>query len=225
MRFLTRSETAARFEGKRVAIVGSGPGVLDNPPGLIDGHDIVVRVNNYKLSKAAGLRTHVFYSFFGNSIRKPVEDLKRDGVTLCMCKCPDGQPIDSEWHRKTGRMEGVDFRWIYAKRKDWWFCDTYIPSARDFLAKFDLLGRHVPTTGFAAILDILSFAPAEIYLTGFDFFASRIHNVNERWNPGDPADPIGHAPQRELAWLTDSWNNVLRGDRKLMRLLERAPAA
>jgi hypothetical protein len=36
------------FSGKRVAIVGSGPGCLDNDPGFVDSHDVVVRVNNYK---------------------------------------------------------------------------------------------------------------------------------------------------------------------------------
>ena len=87
-----------RLQGRRVALVGSGPGVLDNRPGFIDSHDVVVRVNNYKLSPAAGARTDVFYSFFGSSIRKSVEELKRDGVDLCVCKCPNAQFMQSAWH-------------------------------------------------------------------------------------------------------------------------------
>ena len=27
--------------------------------------------------------------------------------------------------------------------------------------------------------------PASVYMTGFDFFQSRIHNVDERWRPGE----------------------------------------
>jgi len=202
MRFLERHEVAEQFAGKRVAIVGSAPSVLDNEPGYIDGHDLVVRVNNYKVnSTATGYRTDVFYSFFGTSIRKTAPELSTDGVKLLMCKCPNAHAIDSAWHRQRNKMNGVDFRYIYRNRRHWWFCDTYIPDLDSFLVKFHLLGDRVPTTGFSAILDILSFAPGEVYLTGFDFFMSGIHNVTDHWRPGRADDPIGHAPRRELMWL------------------------
>ncbi len=71
----------------------------------------------------------------------------------------------------------------------------------EFLASFELLGRHIPSTGFSALLLVMGCAPASVYLTGFDFFASRVHNVDEPWRPGNPDDPIGHAPERERAWL------------------------
>jgi hypothetical protein len=189
------------FVGKTVAIVGSGPGSLRNPLGLVDSHDTVVRVNNYKLLPQTGKRTDVFYSFFGTSIRKAAEELIRDGVKLCFCKCPDAKFMESEWHRRRGKENGVDFRGIYARRAGWWPCDVYIPSVDEFLAHFTLLGGHVPTTGFAAILDVLSFGPKRVYLTGFDFFQSAVHNVNERWRKGDPTDPIGHVPGKEREWF------------------------
>ena len=208
MRFIGKSDVRARLEGRRVCIVGSGPGVLDNAPGFIDGHDVVVRVNNYKLSAATGRRTDVHYSFYGNSIRTTAAELKRDGVTLCMCKCPNAQAIQSEWHRRHGKMPGVDVRWIYLKRALFWFCDTYVPDVAAFLSHFALLGNHVPTTGFAAILDVLSCEPAELYLTGFDFFRSGVHNVDERWSEKNTEDPIGHVPERELAWLAGQLPNL-----------------
>jgi hypothetical protein len=201
MRFVTRSECRQRFEGKSVAVVGSGPGVLGNAPGYVDSFDVVLRVNNYKLSPAAGFRTDVHYSFYGNSIRKTADELRRDGVTLCMCKCPNAHAIDSDWHRRRGRMMGVDFRWIYARRAAWWFCDTYVPDVSDFRRGFELLGGHIPTTGFAAILDVLSFGPARVYLTGFDFFASGKHNVDEPWREKNGDDPIRHLPRAEAHWL------------------------
>lgn len=202
MRFLTRPEAAARFRDRRVAIVGSGPGVMWNPRGLIDSYDVVVRVNNYKIvGEATGRRTDVYYSFFGNSVHKTPEELQRAGVTLCMAKCPNAHAIDSDWHRRNGKMIGVDFRWIYEKRASWWFCDTYIPELTEFLATFDLLGRRIPSTGFSAVHTILSMRPRELYLTGFDFFRSGIHNVDQKWRAGDPSDLIGHAPEREAAWL------------------------
>lgn len=201
MRFVSRAEVAPYFQGRSVAIVGSGPGVLDNEPGLVDSHDVVVRVNNYKLSPAAGQRTDVYFSYFGNAIKKTAAELQRDGVDLCMCKCPNHNAIRSEWHKQRGKLAGVDFRWIYTLRKPWWFTDTYVPELGEFLEHFHLLGGRVPTTGFSAILTVLSFEPASLFLTGFDFFSSGVHNVDEKWKPGAADDPIGHAPDRELALL------------------------
>lgn len=204
-RFITRSTLAARFEGKRVAIVGSGPGVLENEPGFIDSHDVVVRVNNYRIvMPATGTRTDVFYSFFGKSIHKTARELQRHGVTLCVCKCPNAIPIESEWHRQNKKMNGVDFRRIYMNRSPFWFCDTYIPEVSEFLADFNLLGGHVPTTGFAAIRLVLTCAPKSIFLTGFDFFRSGIHNVTDPWRAKHTDDPIGHQPEREFTWLIDN---------------------
>lgn len=205
--FVTHSEAAARVTGKTVALVGSAPSVLRNPPGLVDSRDVVVRVNNYRLSDAAGRRTDIYYSYFGGAIRKTARELTADGVELCWCKCPDSKPIQSLWHERNRKQLGIDFRYIYKMREDWWFCDTYVPSDEEFLRSFELLGKHVPTTGFQALLDILRCEPKSVYMTGFDFFRSGIHNVNETWKPGDPNDPIGHRPQLELEWVV---NNVLK---------------
>lgn len=222
MRFVTRSDIRPRFEGKTVAIVGSGPGVLENDKGFIDSHDVVVRINNFKIiPPATGARTDVFYSFFGRSIKKEKYELKRSGVTLCMCKCPNDHAIDSDWHVRNRQMIGVDYRPHYERRKDWWFCDTYIPTKQEFLASFELLGRHVPTTGFACILDVLLLGPRSVYLTGFDFYRSGIHNVNERWRPRNSTDPIGHVPEVELAWLRKHKDSYpLMFDARLSGLLQ-----
>ena len=184
-----------------MAIVGSGPGSLDNEPGFVDSHDVVVRINNYKLFPQTGVRTDVFYSFFGTSIRKTMAELKRGGVTLCMCKCPNAHPIKSDWHERNGKMAGVDYTYIYRNRATWWFCDTYIPTVDDFMEKFDLLNKHQPTTGFSAILDIASFNPRSLYLTGFDFFRSGKHNVDEKWTQKNNDDPLKHEPELELQHL------------------------
>lgn len=220
-RFISKSTLAARFEGKTVAIVGSGPGVLDNDPGMIDAHDVVVRVNNYRiLMPATGARTDVFYSFFGRSIRKSSNDLKRDGVTLCVCKCPNAIVMQSDWHRKNGKMAGVDFRRIYLRRSAFWFCDTYVPGVDEFMADFNLLGGHVATTGFSAIRQVLACQPKSIYLTGFDFFRSGIHNVSDPWRAKHTDDPIGHVPAREFAWLMDNLPKLpVTTDRTLARMI------
>lgn len=221
MRFLSRSEVAPWFEGKTVAIVGSGPGCAENSVGYVDSHDIVVRVNNYRLIGGTGSRTDVFYSFFGMSIKKTVEELKRDGVKLCMSKLPNAQVLESEWHRRNGKMIGVDYRPHYVRRESWWFCDTYVPDVEEFMKPFDALGRHMPTTGFAAIWDVLSFNPKTVFLTGFDFFQSGIHNVNEPWRAKNLDDPFRHDPERELAWVARSMGRYpIRFDDRLRRAIE-----
>lgn len=201
MHFCDREAVRQVFAGKRVAIVGSGPGVLDNEPGFIDARDVVCRVNNYKTGPAQGIRTDVHYSFYGGSIRKTANELMRDGVRLCMCKCPDAKFMESAWHRKNNKPRGVDFTYIYRDRRDWWFGPTYVPALAEFIECFDMLDQHIPSTGFSALWTISQFEPAAIHLSGFDFFASRVHNVNEPWRPGNPEDPIGHAPERERAWV------------------------
>ncbi len=209
------------FTGKSVAIVGSGPGSLRNRRGFVDAHEVVVRVNNYRLFPATGYRTDVFYSFFGASIRKTAAQLQRDGVKLCICKCPDAKFMESEWHASHGKENGVDFRGIYRRRAGWWPSDTYVPTVEEFMEHFRLLGGHVPTTGFAAILDVLSFSPKSIYLTGFDFFQSGVHNVTERWKKGDPTDPIGHVPGTERAWFVENMEKLpVTIDRAMQEAIE-----
>lgn len=187
---------------------------------MVDSHEVVVRVNNYKLSKQAGFRCDVFASFFGSSIRKTADELKRDGVTLCLCKCPNAHAIESEWHRKNGKMIGVDFRPHYRRREQFWFCDTYVPTVEDFMVSFRALGNHMPTSGFAAIFDVLSFNPRSVFLTGFDFFRSGIHNVNEPWRAKNLDDPIRHEPERERAWLIENMRrHPVTTDAALARVL------
>ena len=227
MRFVTFSDAADHLRGKSVAIVGSAPSVLDNAPGFIDAHEIVVRVNNYKLGDAQGSRCDVHYSFYGHSIRKHREALMHDGVKLCMCKCPDAKPLQSEWHEKNYHQAGIDFRYIYSMRggERFWFCDTFVPTVEHFMRSFELLGKHIPTTGFAAILDVLACEPFKVYVTGFDFMTSGLHNVDEPWRPGDPADPIGHRPDLERDWIEDARDSYpLFFDRRLTELLAQQEA-
>jgi hypothetical protein len=223
VRFITFAEAAQRFAGRTVAIVGSAPSCAANAPGFVDSHEVVVRINNYKLGNGQGFRTDAFFSFFGNSIRKSREDLQRDGVTLCMAKCPNSRPIESKWHEERGKLHGIDYRYIYEARRAWWFCDTFVPDDAHFLRGFDLLGRHQPTTGFAAVLDVLAARPRSVYLTGFDFFRSGVHNVDEKWRAGDPGDPICHRPDLEAVWIAEAAKREpLRFDRTLEKLMETA---
>ncbi len=191
----------SHFKNKRVAIVGSAPTCLDNPPGLIDSFEQVIRISNYGYGSQLGKRTDVFYSFFGSSTRKNHQELIRDGVKMCMSKLPNSKPFHSQWHANKNKNDGHDYRAHYRRREPWWFCPTYVPDDKHFLELFDFLDKHQPTTGFACIWDLLKCDPKELYITGFDFFTSRIHDVNKRWKFKNPTDPHRHLPQIEMKKL------------------------
>lgn len=98
-----------------------------------------------------------------------------------------------------------------------------MPTVQEFLAHFNLLGGHVPTTGFSAILEVLSLEPRHVFLTGFDFFTTGVHNVNERWRKANPSDPIGHSPAAERGWFMDNFDkHPITMDRALSQLARAA---
>ena len=140
MIFCSRDEVRRMLAGKKVAIVGSGFGVMGNELGFIDSHEVVVRVNNFKLFEVTGWRCDIFYSFFGISIKKSFEEFLVVGVKFCMAKCSDVRFIEFEWHVKYGKEVGIDFRHIYWCWVDWWFCPVYVPTVVEFMEFFDLFG-------------------------------------------------------------------------------------
>lgn len=225
-RFVTYEELHKRFFGKKVAIICSGPGCLDNTAKFIESHDVVVRVQNYSLEgrqDKLGSRTDVHYSFYGGSVKKPKEALIKEGVQVCMAKCPDadcggpGDFMESKWHQEHNKPEGVDYRYIYKRRASWWFCDTYIPTKDRFKSYFKLINHHQPTTGFACILDFMSFE-CDIYLTGYDGFKSGIHNINEPWHEKNTTDPFCHAPWLELQYLK-AYQGPIKFDKRLSHII------
>ena len=174
------------IEGKRVIVMGSAPSVLENNGKDIDNYDIVVRVNNFKIDgfeKQVGTKLDIYYSFFGTSIEKTNEELKRHKLKFIMCKYPNESFMD---HTGGVAKDGIsaDFRRTYNVRKYWWEFPIWIPKMKYFKENFEKLFR-VPTTGISAILDILRFNPKSLNITGFDFMTSGIHDTNVRWNKGD----------------------------------------
>lgn len=222
MKIIGYEEVKNYIKGKSVAIIGSGPSCLDNEGKFIDSFDLICRINNYKINgfeNKVGSRTDIYYSFFGGSIRKTKEELLADGVKILMAKCPNSKFIESEWHTRRGKENGIDFRPIYRRRASWFFKDIYVPTTERFLEYFNLLGGHIPTTGFSCILDFLSFPCRYIYITGFDFFRSGIHNVDERWTARNNTDPIGHVPETELEYLKKLEKLNVIFDKNLTRLI------
>ncbi len=174
------------IEGKKIIILGSAPSVLLNKGSEIDAFDYVVRLNNYKIDgfeKNVGTRTDIYYSFFGRSIKKENEELKRHKVKFIMNKYPN----QTFWDHTGGKaIVGIsdECKWVYKLRKDWWEFPVWIQKRKYFRENYEYMCR-IPTTGVSAILDVLRFKPGLLHITGFDFMTSKIHNTNEKWNDGD----------------------------------------
>ncbi len=84
----------------------------------------------------------------------------------------------------------------------------------------------MPTSGFAAIFEVLQARPNQVFLTGFDFFQSKIHNVNEPWREKNLDDPIRHRPDLELAWVKQALvRHQIMTDVALMDALKQHKAA
>lgn len=229
--FISLDQMRARFKGKSIAVIGSGPTALLNSGEHIDSHDLIIRIQNYKMrgfESQVGSRTDVHYSFYGMSMRKTANELKEDGVSLCMCKLPDGAlPFSSPWHRQNNKQHGVNYRYVYTARAAFWFCDTYVPSLSRFMELFALVQNeddkypgHQPTTGFACLLELMQCETKSVYVTGFDFFTSNKHNLNESWAPKSPDDPIGHRPLKELKLLKKIFPANWKADRSLEELMK-----
>jgi hypothetical protein len=212
LKVLTLSDLKESFANKRVAIIGSAPSVLQNQGDIIDKYDEIIRINNFKVKGVdlkgnnydyrhlVGSRTDWHYSFYGGSIRTSKAEL--EGIKGHLCKCPNEEIVHlTDWHIKRKAEKGCGWAWIYRARTDYWQAPVYIPTKEHYLRCFYMLGNRVPTTGFACIWEMISLPVKEMYITGFDFFKSGVHNVTEIWKPGKADDPIGHVPQREFEFL------------------------
>jgi hypothetical protein len=145
-------------------------------------------MNNYdidKYSDSIGSRTDIYYSFFGCSIKKNQDDFIREGVKLIISRLPY---VNFTKHNsgKTENGKSGDWRKFIDSKPDDYFGNIplYINSLSNFIDIYNILSR-VPSTGVQCIFDIFRFSPKSLYVTGFDFFKSGKHNIDEDWKSND----------------------------------------
>ncbi len=191
-KMMSKEEVRDIFKGKRVVILGSAPSVLENKRSEIDSYDVIVRMNNYDLSKYAdriGSRTDVYFFFGGTSVRKTWESLRDDGAKYLYSRLPY---CDFRNHNAGKIQLGISGNWMSFFQKEWFWTrlPTYIVSRDDFIRNFKILNR-ILTTGMSAVVDIARYAPKELYVTGFDFFDSGIHEIDVPWKQGCGGHDVG----------------------------------
>jgi hypothetical protein len=91
----------------------------------------------------------------------------------------------------------------------------FIQTEQNFLMNMAAINRTL-TTGMSAILDVLRYNPKEIYVTGFDFFKSKIHH-GRLWKDGDG----GHDNEGEKKLLKKLMkeNSCIKTDKTIKGLL------
>jgi len=190
------------LKNKKVCIVGPAPKIIGSSSGkIIDSHDIVVRLNNGymfcdKHGEDIGTRMDIIYQTsipkFGRGITMPIKELQNKVKWIC-CSYPD------EKHRKNicDVVEHVGDR-----------ISIHIMDRNRWGKLSELIGNQVgksaipPTTGLAAIFDLLAHDIKKLYITGFTFF--KVNKKRERiYYKGYGTTPANEIP----ANLKDSKHN------------------
>jgi hypothetical protein len=216
--FLKESLVEKYFAGRSVIILGSAPCVLELSDRELSQYDVIVRVNNYEIFNACR-RVDVYYSFFGRSIRGVDEKVRRDNPKFLFFKYPFDFAFNRHTKGKKIAGKSGDFRFVQRLRKDLLAnVRHFAQTPANFISNFCAIGS-MPTTGVAAILDIIRYQPKELAIAGFDFFKSKKHNINEQWNP---RDGDGHDFETEEIVVSDLIaNNLLKnltGENKCVNL-------
>lgn len=155
------------FKNKRIAVIGAADSVFKQKNGkIIDGYDIVIRVNKAPHSwkqndkEYLGSKFNLLYhSFFENNFS-------------------GGGPIDWEYfdllgiekvinpiHTKKGLTAHLNYYRRHQK-----FKDTYMLSSKDYRQASKELQGYKPTIGYMALSTVLNSRCKEIFITGFTFF-------------------------------------------------------
>lgn len=155
------------FKNKRIAIIGAADSAFAEKKGaLIDGYDIVIRINKAPQSwdpeKAAYIGskfTYLFHSFYENNFS-------------------GGGAIDWEYFDKMGiekvinpnhTKKGFYTHLNYFKRH-LKFRKTYLLSKQNYGVLSKELEGFIPTVGYSALASVLQSECKEIFITGFTFF-------------------------------------------------------
>ncbi len=164
----------------RIAIVGNAGYLLDCDVGeRIDDFDLVIRMNNFRLSgyeRHIGSRNDVVITNFSRySI-----DFSNPGLRNCRMLV-SSRPMNFLRHRKLGIEDRLGEH-VTAGMKALRARHVFVPDLHYFTELTARLERY-PTTGLMAlhlVVDILSSHCRELFLTGFSFFDGRTHYFSDQ---------------------------------------------
>lgn len=184
-----------RIRGASIAVVGNAGYLADLEQGShIDSHDLVLRMNNFRLEgleKQVGRRTDIFMSTFYRDV-VPDRRLLAD-VSLIVTSVPNNlRKRGLNWRHGQALTQGLE---QLGRR------EMFAPTFDQFEAKRRAIGKY-PTTGAMAlwlIAEHLLPVCGNVYVTGFSFFAGRSHYFSS-----EQVTATNHDPQRERQLLAET---------------------
>jgi Glycosyltransferase family 29 (sialyltransferase) len=175
------SELARRTEiqGASLAIVGNAGYLarLDQGP-FIDGHDLVLRMNNFRTNGfegQVGRRCDIFISGFCHDVDLRRPELRAARYIVSSIPANFRKLPDLKIHTRGGE-------WITAGLLALGRRAAYAPDVTGFAGHVTSIGRY-PTTGATAILlalEQLASTCPRVFITGFSFFEGPTHYFSSR---------------------------------------------
>ena len=178
-----------RWRGASLAIVGNAGYLADHEQGaLIDGHNLVLRMNNFQtqgLERHVGSRTDVFFSSFFDDVS--LSEQRLSGEPLLISSVPNNFRKEEGLRSRHG--EKITAGLLKLRRQE-----AFAPDLTYFQEKRDQIGSY-PTTGAMALFlacEYLLEICGRIFVTGFSFFEGRTHYFSQQ-----QVTPVNHNTQRE----------------------------
>ena len=166
--FYNKTLDLSIFRGKRIAVIGPADSATKSNLGtFIDQFDLVVRLNKAPDLLVAGTQAVqigrridvLFHNFLENpstgGSRLDLPTLHRLGVRYLV------NPIPTTF----GKRNCFNFYKKYLQQQP-----TYLAPSTPYEQVINRFGSKRPTTGFAALLALLSSPFRELYISGFTFF-------------------------------------------------------
>jgi hypothetical protein len=209
------------FKNKRVAIVGPSPHLIGTKSGpVIDQYDIVCRVNQVAAidhEEDYGARTDIVFHNCGTQFIDAFDARLKESahisrkLKLVICPCVKATGSDNNWptwpdnhispvveNFHNINSYNIPFSWIG------------IPNYRKVYNLF----KCEPNAGQTAILMILKHNPAELFVTGFSFYAqgnmpSQCH-ISSHTVPGIEKVPTGDLSHPQIPQIRVFKNKILK---------------
>ena len=172
-----RWESFPACDAKSVAIVGNAGYVGEIPQGpLIDSHDLVIRMNNFRISgfeAQVGRRVDVFFTNFFTDIRFERPEVRE--AKYVVASVPNN--FRKYRHRQIHHRHAEHIvAGLKAMRRN----DVYVPEW-DALSAWVQQWGCFPSTGMMAALFALRYlGGARLYFTGFSFFQGGAHYFHDQ---------------------------------------------
>jgi hypothetical protein len=194
---------AAQFQGASLAIVGNAGYLSELVQGeQIDRHNLVLRMNNFRLAgfeASVGRRADIFLTNFFTDIdfENPVARAAR----FVVASIPN-----NDLKRRGIRHRGVEH--ITRGMEQLGRREVYVPDSNWFAELVATLGKY-PTTGAMAILFALEFLAAggaQVYVTGFSFFEGQGHYFRS-----GQVVPVNHNIDGEKEFVRNCLQDAIQG--------------